>query len=61
MHISISVSTFNNIWRQCLPHIKIATPRDDVCAVCEKDRKQIMDAVTEEEKLSATENMKEHI
>ncbi|MES9881925.1 MAG: hypothetical protein ABW185_13685 [Sedimenticola sp.] len=57
----VKSSTFNNIWRQCLPHIKIATPRDDVCAVCEKIRKEIMDAVTEDEKLSATNKMKDHI
>ena len=58
---AVKYSTFNNIWRTCLPHIKIATPRDDVCATCEKMRKLVMDAVTEEEKMESTNNMREHI
>ncbi len=37
-------------------HIKIATPRDDVCAVCETIRKEIMDASSEDEKLATTSN-----
>ncbi|KAJ8319920.1 hypothetical protein KUTeg_001507 [Tegillarca granosa] len=57
---SVTYSTFNEIWIQCLPHIKIASPRD-VCATCEKYRKAVVDAVTEEEKLEATINMRYHI
>ena len=57
----VKYSTFCNIWNQCLPHVRIAKPRDDVCAICEKLRKCIMDAVTEDEKLEATRRMQEHI
>lgn len=58
---SVKYSIFNKIWLQCLPHIKIAWPRDDVCATCEKYRKAFVDEVTEEEKLEATTNMRKHI
>ncbi|KAJ8313807.1 hypothetical protein KUTeg_008368 [Tegillarca granosa] len=44
---SVKYSTFNKIWLQCLPDIKIASPRDDVCATCEKYRKAVVDTVTE--------------
>ena len=58
---AVKYSTFCNIWYQCLPHIKIAKPRDDVCATCEKLRKTVVDSVTEEEKLESLNNMKQHI
>lgn len=51
---AVKYSTFNNIWRSCLSHIKIASPRDDVCATCERMRKCIMDSVSEQEKLNST-------
>ena len=57
----ISLSTFRKLWINCLPYIKIATPRDDVCATCEKVRKEIMGAVTEESKLEAAAKMTEHV
>ena len=50
----VKYSTFCNIWNHCLPHVKIAKPKDDVCATCEKLRKKIIDSVTEEEKLETT-------
>ncbi|KAH3700324.1 hypothetical protein DPMN_075300, partial [Dreissena polymorpha] len=40
---------------------KIAGPRDDVCAKCETLRRGVMDAVTEEEKLTATDSLRNHI
>ena len=54
----VKYSTFNNIWNQCLPHVRIAKRSDDICAICEKLRKYIMDAVTEDEKLQATRGMR---
>ena len=57
----VKLTTFRHIWATCLPHIKIATPRDDVCATCEKLRKTIMDSVTEQEKLDSTNKLQEHI
>jgi len=44
-----------------VPHIKIATPRDDVCATCERLRKAVSDACEEEEKLSSAEALRQHI
>jgi len=41
----VKYSTFNNIWRSCVPHIKIASPREDVCATCERLRKAVSDAL----------------
>ena len=54
-------TAFYEIWENCLPHIKIASPREDVCATCECHRKSIMLAVEEEEKLEATQSYTEHI
>ena len=42
-------------------HIKIATPRDDVCGTCEKLRKAVQDAVLEEEKLDCANKQMEHV
>ena len=43
------------MWKNCGGHIEIASPRDDVCATCERIRKEITDAVTEPEKIAAAE------
>lgn len=58
---AVKYSTFNNIWRSCLPHIKIASPRDDVCATSERFRKEVMDSITEEEKLESTQKLRSHV
>ncbi|KAJ8317541.1 hypothetical protein KUTeg_005445 [Tegillarca granosa] len=50
-----------NLWLKYCPHIKIAEPRDDVCMKCEKARKKIMDARTENEKLEAITEFQQHI
>ncbi|XP_048771609.1 uncharacterized protein LOC125677540 [Ostrea edulis] len=58
---ALRISSFEDAWLKCVPHIKISKPRDDVCQRCECLRKQIIDAVTEEEKLAAVENFQKHI
>ncbi|XP_062621644.1 uncharacterized protein LOC134283212 [Saccostrea cucullata] len=58
---ALKVSSFQDVWLKCVPHIKISKPRDDVCHRCERLRKEIIDAVTEEEKLSAINAFQEHI
>ncbi len=58
---AIEITAFKEIWSTCLPHILIAGPRDDVCAKCETLRRDVMDAVTEEEKLTATDSLRNHI
>lgn len=58
---ALKVSSFQDICLKCAPHIKISKPRDDVCHRCERLRKEILDAVTEEEKLSDISDFKEHI
>ena len=57
----VKYSTFNNIWRACVPHIKIASPREDVCATCERLRKDVSDALKEEENLASAEALRQHI
>ncbi|KAH3836727.1 hypothetical protein DPMN_110101 [Dreissena polymorpha] len=57
----MEITAFKEIWRMCLPHIRIAGPRDDVCAKCETLRRGVMDAVTDEEKLTATDSFRIHI
>ena len=47
----LKISSFENAWLICVPHIRISSPRDDVCQKCERLRKEIADARTEEEKL----------
>ncbi|KAH3801581.1 hypothetical protein DPMN_155236 [Dreissena polymorpha] len=44
-----------------LPHIRIAKPREDVCGTCERLRKYIVGAVTQEKKLLALREMENHI
>ncbi|XP_060555741.1 uncharacterized protein LOC132716472 [Ruditapes philippinarum] len=54
-------TTFCQIWKACVPHIVIASPRHDVCSKCEQYRKKIVDAVTESEKMAATSSVQTHI
>ena len=49
------------VWKSCCPHIKVASPQEDVCGRCEKLRKLMSDARSEEEKLRAATEMQEHI
>ncbi|KAH3812649.1 hypothetical protein DPMN_141086 [Dreissena polymorpha] len=58
---SLQRTAFCEIWKSCLCHIRIASPRDDVCATCEGHRKNIMKAIEESEKLEAAENFKQHV
>ena len=58
---ALKVSSFEDVWMKCVPHIKISRPRDDVCQRCECLRKQVIDAVTEDEKLKATEMFHVHL
>lgn len=57
----VGLTSFKNIWAQCLPHIKIASLRDDVCQKCELISKQVQAATTEAGKLEATQALQEHI
>lgn len=58
---ALKISSFEDVWLKCVPHIRISTPRDDVCQKCERLRKKIVDARTEEEKLSAVREFQNHI
>ena len=57
----LKISSFEDVWLKCVPHIKISSPRDDVCHRCECLRKSVLDAVTEEDKLAAIEAFQRHI
>ncbi|XP_053389671.1 uncharacterized protein LOC128552653 [Mercenaria mercenaria] len=57
----VGLSTFKDLWKRCVPHIKIAAPKDDVCKTCEDFRQDIQLARTEDEKLSATEKYHNHV
>lgn len=57
----VKLASFKDLWLKCIPHIKISKPRDDVCCICEKLRKKIADAVTEDEKMDATREFTEHL
>ncbi|KAH3891653.1 hypothetical protein DPMN_015758 [Dreissena polymorpha] len=58
---ALQLTAFKDVWRTCLPHVRIASPRDNVCATCEKMRHCVMDAITEEEKLLTVDALKMHI
>jgi hypothetical protein len=58
---ALKLSSFEDAWLKCVPHIKISRPRDDVCQRCECLRKKIIDAVAEDEKLEAVGSFQQHI
>ncbi|KAH3806415.1 hypothetical protein DPMN_134736 [Dreissena polymorpha] len=37
----VEKNSSQTIWSACIPHIKVASARDDVCATCEKLRRKI--------------------
>lgn len=55
------MSSFEEAWLKFVPYIKLSKPRDDVCHRCECLRKQVIDAVTEEEKLTVTVMLHRHL
>ncbi|XP_078314026.1 uncharacterized protein LOC111104843 isoform X3 [Crassostrea virginica] len=58
---AVKLSSFYSIWSACLPNIQIATPRSDVCNTCERHREHILNARSENEKLTATRNFTCHV
>ena len=57
---ALKYKTFCKVWKNCVGHIKKTSSRDDVCATCERIRKEITDAVTEPEKIAAAEKLRNH-
>ena len=57
----VGYDSFRGIWHQCLPHIKIMTPRTDVCEKCEDYRRQVVAAVSEAAKVNACEALTAHV
>lgn len=57
----LGLTSFQDIWRQTCPHIQFVNRRDDVCGKCETMRKQMVDARTEEDKLTVSTNFTSHI
>ncbi|KAH3694562.1 hypothetical protein DPMN_082001 [Dreissena polymorpha] len=57
----VEKSSFQSIWSACIPHIKVASSRDNVYATCVKLRKTNMDSVSEEAKLAFIEEMHSYI
>lgn len=59
--VAAKYHSFRLIWLQCIPHIKFMKPRQDVCQKCDNYRLLIMQSVTEEDKLTYTQQFKEHV
>jgi len=60
----VEYHTFRRLWVENFPHIVFSKTKSDLCMTCEEHKKQINMAVaagTEEEKLEAIENAKEHL
>lgn len=60
-HKPLGLTVFQDTWRHCVPHIKIASPREDVCATCERMRSRIVKATSENEKLDASTEFTAHV
>jgi hypothetical protein len=60
----VEYHTFRRLWVDNFPHIVFSKTKSDLCMTCEEHKKQINIAVaagTEEEKLEALEEAKEHL
>ena len=58
---SLGLSSFKNLWLAVCPHIKIMSPRSDVCPKCEQLRDGISEASGDEAKLKATSEFTAHL
>lgn len=58
---SVKLTSFKDIRAKCLPHIRIMTPRTDVCATCEDLRRKVSAAVPEPDKLQACGALTQHV
>ena len=58
MSMAIYDPFYIKIWKICLPHIIITSPRADVCARCEPNKRALEDAVTDQARMDA---VKDHI
>ena len=59
--VAVKYHSFCQIWLQCVPHIKFMKPRQDVCQKCDNFRILIMQSTTEADKLTYTQQFKEHV
>ncbi|XP_070545908.1 uncharacterized protein [Ptychodera flava] len=57
----VGLTLFKNLWRECVPHIKILTPRTDICPKCEHFRQKVSHARTEVEKVEAVTEFSRHL
>ena len=57
----VGLTLFKNLWNECLPHIKILTPRTDICHKCESFRQMVSFTRTETEKVEAVTQFARHL
>ncbi|XP_070573522.1 uncharacterized protein [Ptychodera flava] len=57
----VGLTTFKNVWKDCVPHIQTISPKTDVCVKCEEFRNKIMFASSEDDKLLFTSQYNEHV
>ena len=50
--LSIAYSTFTKVWRNFLPHVVVACPMTDLCAICQKNSAAIICSVNLSEEKS---------
>ena len=58
---AVGYHSFRAIWKDCLPHVEIMSPRTDVCSHCKSHRRRIQETRTDPEKLAACDAFKEHV
>lgn len=57
----LGLSSFKGVWQNCTPHIRIMSPKTDVCHRCQLQKNEISDAISEQEKLEATAALRNHV
>ena len=57
----IGYAQFTRLWSKYVPHIVVAKPRSDVCAICDKLRESIRRACTEQQTQEATQKLRDHL
>lgn len=58
---AMKLTSFQDVWISCCSHVQIPTPRTDVCYTCEVLKDGVYAAVSETDKLRASDCLSQHI
>ena len=57
----MSFTSFKRVWLKMCADIKIMKPREDVCATCSNFQSKISRALTEDDRISTTDALRNHV